>query len=92
MDTEQIEKPQPKKRNKIIFAVVGVVLLGIIGFFSWNKYQESQYELGDSNIGTETGTLYPDTEDYDYYNKMLFDISEYDGISQKYREGIMKVF
>ena len=92
MDTEQIEKPQPKKRNKIIFAVVGIVLLGILGFFSWNKYQESQYELGDANIGTETGTLYPDTEDYDYYNKMLFDISEYDGISQKYREGIMKVF
>jgi len=92
MDTEQIEKPQPKKRNKIIFAIIGVVLLGIIGFFSWHKYQESQYELANADVGTETATLYPDTEYYDYYNKMLFDISEYDGISQKYREGIMKVF
>jgi len=36
--------------------------------------------------------IYEDTEDYDYYNKILFDIPEYDGISQRYREGIMKVF
>jgi len=92
-ETVQPEKKQSKKKTKIIlFSIAGVLILITAGFFIWENYQNRLTEAEYANLPAETGTLYSDTENYDYYNKILFDIPEYDAISQNYREGIMKVF
>lgn len=91
--TVQPEKKQSKKKFAIILSIiVGIILLLLVGNYYWHQYQDKITKAEYGSIGTGTMPIYEDTQDYDYYNKMLFDIPEYDGISQKYREGIMKVF
>lgn len=93
MNTEQTEQKRPKKKIIIILSIIaGIIVIIITGFFFWQNYQNRLTEEEYANLPDETGTLYADTENFDYYNKILFDIPEYNSISQKYREGIMKVF
>lgn len=95
MNPEETVQPKEKQSRRkitiIISTVVGVLLLAS-GSYLWNNYQNRLTEEEYANLSPEQATLYPDTENFDYYNKILFDIPEYDAISQKYREGIMKVF
>lgn len=93
METNQLTEKQTKKKSKTIYIIFGVIFLFVIGYFVWQNYKNRvSVDEGYETTTGVTSTLYPDTENYDYYNKMLFDINEYDGISQNYREGIMKVF
>jgi len=95
METNQLTERQAKKKSKVIYIVLGGIFLLAIVFFIFQYYQGKTSADEDDTVYTTTAVtepIYPDTENYDYYNKMLFDISEYDGISQSYREGIMKVF
>jgi len=93
MESNQLTEKQTKKKSKSIYVIFGVIFLLTIGFIIWQKDKAKTSDTDDYDTTTPvTAALYPDTENYDYYNKMLFDINEYDGISQNYREGIMKVF
>lgn len=93
METNQLTEKQTKKKSRTIYIIFGILFLLVIGYFVWQNYQDrASIDEGYETTTGVTSTLYPDTENYDYYNKMLFDINEYDGISQNYREGIMKVF
>lgn len=95
METNQLTEKQTKKKSKIVYFIFGGILLVALGIFIFQYYQGKTSADEDDTVYTTTAVtepLYSDTENYDYYNKMLFDINEYDGISQNYREGIMKVF
>lgn len=95
METNQLTEKQKKKKSKIVYFIFGGILLVALGIFIFQYYQGKTSADEDDTVYTTTAVtepLYSDTENYDYYNKMLFDINEYDGISQNYREGIMKVF
>lgn len=95
METNQLTEKQTKKKSKVVYFIFGGILLVALGIFIFQYYQGKTSADEDDTVYTTTAVtepLYPDTENYDYYNKMLFDINEYDGISQNYREGIMKVF
>lgn len=94
METNQLTEKQTKKKSKIVYFIFGGILLVALGIFIFQYYQGKTSADEDDTVYTTTAVtepLYSDTENYDYYNKMLFDINEYDGISQNYREGIMKV-
>lgn len=95
METNQLETSQAQKKNKTIYYILGFVVLIALTFFIW-QFFEGKHSTDESVELDETTTeafdpIYPDTENYAYYNKILFDINEYDPISQNYREGIMKV-
>ncbi|MCD9854071.1 hypothetical protein LUD75_05120 [Epilithonimonas sp. JDS] len=95
METNRLKENQTKKKSKVAYYIFGAIFLLAAGIFIWQYYQGKTSADEDDTVYTTTAVtepIYPDTENYDYYNKLLFDINEYDGISQNYREGIMKVF